>query len=297
MGDTVYNSFSSDLESIHNDVHSEIGGNGGHMSYLTYSAFDPIFWLHHNNIDRLLAIWQAANPGQVLKSANGVVTFARPNPGQDTITTPLYPFTRADGSSWISTDVSTAGSIWNFNYGFPEVPCSAKTYSATQLDSFATTQINNLYNTRTRSTKRDADQTVLEWNINAVVDQSELPGGFSINFFLGKVPGDPSDWSSQKIGALTILGGIGMTMPSQLIPVTIPINQALGDKLSESEADIDTYLEQNLVWGCLNNGEIVDITKLSTLTVGVTNNPVTFSSSTKNGREDNIPGRFSDIQS
>ena len=29
---------------------------------LDYSAFDPIFWLHHTNIDRLFSIWQAIYP-------------------------------------------------------------------------------------------------------------------------------------------------------------------------------------------------------------------------------------------
>lgn len=36
------------LESIHDSIHSLIGGNNdGHMTYLWYAAFDPIFWLHH----------------------------------------------------------------------------------------------------------------------------------------------------------------------------------------------------------------------------------------------------------
>lgn len=36
------------LESIHDLIHSLVGGsNDGHMTYLWYAAFDPIFWLHH----------------------------------------------------------------------------------------------------------------------------------------------------------------------------------------------------------------------------------------------------------
>jgi tyrosinase len=34
------------LEAIHNDIHGYVG-NGGHMGEVAYSAFDPIFWLHH----------------------------------------------------------------------------------------------------------------------------------------------------------------------------------------------------------------------------------------------------------
>jgi len=36
------------LESIHDSIHNLVGGtNDGHMTYLWYAAFDPIFWLHH----------------------------------------------------------------------------------------------------------------------------------------------------------------------------------------------------------------------------------------------------------
>ncbi|PIG80893.1 tyrosinase domain protein [Aspergillus arachidicola] len=64
------------LEAIHNNVHNWVGGfmfsrpgrhdlklwGAGHMSSVPVAAFDPIFWLHHCNIDRLTAIWQSLNP-------------------------------------------------------------------------------------------------------------------------------------------------------------------------------------------------------------------------------------------
>ena len=34
------------LESIHDQIHG-LTGSGGHMTYIHYSAFDPLFWLHH----------------------------------------------------------------------------------------------------------------------------------------------------------------------------------------------------------------------------------------------------------
>jgi tyrosinase len=37
----------SSLEDVHNSIHGEVGGNVGHMAELDYSAFDPVFWLHH----------------------------------------------------------------------------------------------------------------------------------------------------------------------------------------------------------------------------------------------------------
>lgn len=36
----------NNIENIHNGIHMLVG-NGGHMSNIPYSSFDPIFWLHH----------------------------------------------------------------------------------------------------------------------------------------------------------------------------------------------------------------------------------------------------------
>ncbi|KAK6540852.1 hypothetical protein TWF694_008235 [Orbilia ellipsospora] len=272
-----YNDFSGSLEGIHNQVHTDVGGNGGHMTWLPYSAFDPIFWLHHCNVDRLLAIWQAANPGFSVTPGPGVQTFARPSPTQDDITTPLYPFIHSNGLNWTSQDVSSASSIWKYNYGFPEVPCSYSSASSSQLDAYATSQINTLYQPTVASVKRDVGQSGIAWNFNAVVDQSELPGGFSVSFFIGKVPTDPAQWSSKRIGSMAILGGPGMTRMSNIVSATIPLNQALDYIVNESTEDIENYLAANLVWGCTtNDGEVVDVSKLTTLKVGVTSNSVTY---------------------
>lgn len=37
------------LEDIHNSIHGLTGG-GGHMSFPSVAAFDPIFWLHHTQV-------------------------------------------------------------------------------------------------------------------------------------------------------------------------------------------------------------------------------------------------------
>jgi tyrosinase len=38
------------LEDVHNSIHGTVGGFNGHMSQLDYSAFDPVFWLHHTYV-------------------------------------------------------------------------------------------------------------------------------------------------------------------------------------------------------------------------------------------------------
>ncbi len=42
----------------HNWVHGLIGGQSGFMSFTTTAALDPIFWLHHCNLDRLWEVWR-----------------------------------------------------------------------------------------------------------------------------------------------------------------------------------------------------------------------------------------------
>jgi len=50
----------NNIENIHNGIHSFIGGFG-HMAFPEMAGFDPIFWMHHAQVDRLLAMWQVLN--------------------------------------------------------------------------------------------------------------------------------------------------------------------------------------------------------------------------------------------
>jgi tyrosinase len=42
---------------VHNNVHNKLGGATGWMGDPDLAARDPIFWLHHANIDRLWEVW------------------------------------------------------------------------------------------------------------------------------------------------------------------------------------------------------------------------------------------------
>lgn len=54
-----FSDFQIALNSPHGGVHGRTGGN---MSSVAYAGFDPIFYLHHANVDRLWAIWQKNHP-------------------------------------------------------------------------------------------------------------------------------------------------------------------------------------------------------------------------------------------
>ena len=56
------------LETPHNSLHDIIGGTDGNMSDISISAFDPLFWLHHCNMDRFFYTWMYNNTNQFKKS-------------------------------------------------------------------------------------------------------------------------------------------------------------------------------------------------------------------------------------
>lgn len=47
----------------HGSVHTEVGGRGGFMSSFSTAALDPIFWLHHANLDRVWEEWRRDRGG------------------------------------------------------------------------------------------------------------------------------------------------------------------------------------------------------------------------------------------
>jgi len=54
-----FNQFSEFLRTgYHNAIHTWIGGD---MGVVEFAAYDPIFWFHHCNVDRIWAIWQNQN--------------------------------------------------------------------------------------------------------------------------------------------------------------------------------------------------------------------------------------------
>ena len=137
--DASYDDFSFNLEDIHNLVHVLIGGD---MVDIANSAFDPIFWFHHCNVDRLMAIYQASHPSVYLTPARHSRTYALPGPGTDDLSTPLYPFRHVDAREWTSDDVKTAESIFEYGYAYPEVPSGQ---TGNDLKTFAIQKVNELY--------------------------------------------------------------------------------------------------------------------------------------------------------
>lgn len=290
-----FNSFSSAIEGVHDNVHVTVGGSNpsGHMIVVTYSAFDPIFWLHHTNVDRLVAMWQAMWPGVYMTSRTpGTSTYAnivQLGLPADSLTTPLTPFKRSDGSWWTSTDIRDAASIWRYNYGYEEVPCSYSTQSTTALRDFTTSRANALYGpSGTQSTARKLKARGMgsgkerdNYVIRATFDASELLGSWSIHFFIAQpttIP--PANWYTEPghIGAISALGDPSQRMASRAVVREMTITETLVEKgVDLLSNDMKQYLKKNLKWYIVgNDGAVIAPETIKTIKIGVYANTVTY---------------------
>ncbi|KAF9876073.1 tyrosinase 2 [Colletotrichum karsti] len=105
----------ANFEGPHGEVH--VGAACGQdLVYLSTSAFEPLFWLHHTNVDRLIAYWQA------LHFENATMHFSYPSSQLfatpwGTITTPqspMQPFIGRDGP--LTSESVTHIRDWGYTY-------------------------------------------------------------------------------------------------------------------------------------------------------------------------------------
>jgi tyrosinase len=72
MANGTFNTFAPAVEGVHNSGHVWVGGT---MGSITTAPCDPVFWMHHAEIDRIWFEWQAANPGQNPALAGAAATM------------------------------------------------------------------------------------------------------------------------------------------------------------------------------------------------------------------------------
>lgn len=96
----------------HNIVHGRVGGP---MAYVSSSALDPIFWLHHCNIDRIWAQWQAA--GNQNTDAQDWLAYELNHQWPD------FPFVNRDGVPEHPTvERAQFTANWGYQYDLPSLP-------------------------------------------------------------------------------------------------------------------------------------------------------------------------------
>lgn len=108
-------SASNSLEAIHDEIHGYIGGQMGDPAV---AGFDPIFFLHHANVDRLLSLWSAVNSGVWVTRgpAEGGTFTISGNAVMDNNTN-LTPFWDSQTGYWVSSETTTTERL---HYSYPE---------------------------------------------------------------------------------------------------------------------------------------------------------------------------------
>ncbi len=108
---------------LHGNVH-DLVGNGQNMGAVPWAAGDPIFWMHHSNIDRLWASWNAGG---------------RTNPTNPSFLSRTFTFADANGTGVVAKvsdflDITTLG--YSYERLEPVAPCAR---SVPELRQSATT--------------------------------------------------------------------------------------------------------------------------------------------------------------
>lgn len=213
------------IERIHNTIHMNVGGSDttlGHMAITYMSAFDPVFWLHHANVDRLVAIWQALHPesyveptlaqwGTFTQSANTTVD----------VNTALTPFrANENGEMWTARTVRDTAV---FGYTYPEIVDWNATSS--QVKATVRRAINDMYSPQTSShnyTSRmlqergseiaqalsnidseaalelGCNNVAIEWTIRISLEESLASTTDAVYMFIGSPLTVNDDWSSAR---------------------------------------------------------------------------------------------------
>ncbi|KAJ2892941.1 uncharacterized protein MKZ38_009199 [Zalerion maritima] len=132
------------VESLHDVIHTAAGMHG-HMAFIWYSAFDPIFFLHHANVDRIFALWQVIYPDSWVESFPARYSTWTGRAGDlQNATTALAPFYRYDGLPTTSDDLRNTTSL---GYMYPEIEALGPESSVTWASRRAklTRELNRLY--------------------------------------------------------------------------------------------------------------------------------------------------------
>lgn len=162
------------FEEPHNVVHNDIAcfsvsGHSGHMGDLNWSGFDPIFVLHHANIDRLYAMWQAINFNDPVftTSQHGNALYGTPS-GPMTADSPLKPFMAQSSAGPVFYTSRSVESMGVFGYTYPEI--DDWSLAPADLANSVRIAVNNLYGpgattAATKKVKREVKPKSTSWKL------------------------------------------------------------------------------------------------------------------------------------
>ncbi|KAH9989733.1 photo-regulated tyrosinase [Russula compacta] len=298
-------SASNSLEAIHDEVH---GWVDGHMWDPAVAGFDPVFYLHHTNVDRLLSLWKAVHPDVwVSKGSSEKGTFTIPAYTDIDEKTGLTPFWDSPTEFWTSSETKTTKSL---QYTYPEFNgLNSKNPSAVayaiakyirkqygpdrpRVTPAAAARPPTQYAASVASApgvlaQQAQSGNVHDWTVRIQVKKFELGGSFAILIFIGDVPDDYTKWRS----APSLVGShvsFANSVPSQctncsnqadaFVEGFVHLNgviAALSEIPSYDPTHVVPYLQDKLHWRIQGpDRKPIDFKKLPSLEVNVVQTPL-----------------------
>lgn len=288
------------FETLHDGLHNAFGL--GHMGIVEVSAYDPVFWFHHANMDRIIAIYQHRYPETwVEDAAQAKGTFAVAKGAVEGPASPLAPFhMNANGDMWTST---TSRNWTSFGYTYPELMSNPSNHTLTstlnKLYKSATQGLNNTdatepapgngagNNSTTNGTTKATD-----W-LCEVKMPTDIQISYSVRAFLGEPDADPKNWPTDPnyVGQLASMSSPRMSSDA-IVTGNIGLTEKLfqkhqsGELKSFNKEDVAAYLKANFSWRiqALDYSEIPRNNPPAGLNVTVFNVPVSIPDS-----DDEVP--------
>ncbi|MCJ1402921.1 hypothetical protein MMC11_006142 [Xylographa trunciseda] len=278
----------------------------GNMTDLWSSSFDPIFWLHHANVERFWCIWQALHPGAPIDPEYPLLdrwTESTYIKKADSGTSNLEPFhkTAAHDMSdyFVADELRDISSAYMLGYQYPETPFNLAG-DPKALAAYARVQVQKLYgppitqNPSYGKAPLDGapptnEQAVYrkEWQAFVRVKRFAIPGSWFVHIFLGEPDADHSKWAASAVGSVAVFAprniatcrncvsqaGRGLDV-SGVVYLTDAIVKALGSSLDDDT--VVPYLKDNLHWTVAGPGVAYSSENVAGLTVGVSAANVTY---------------------
>ncbi|ORY14554.1 hypothetical protein BCR34DRAFT_599107 [Clohesyomyces aquaticus] len=285
------------LENIHGWVHFSIGGGdkpAGHMWPVQVSAFEPLFMLHHCQVDRLFELWIAANPDKYIEPQtvkDGTFTIE-----DNTVVdadTPLKPFWSTPAAFWTTNQVRDTTLL---GYAYPET--MRWNFSNDEMyGAHINATISQLYGSSARARLSQAaergqgsdlahlntDDSFLDWSIDAEASSDDMPATFIVRFsFVGIFSSDPvvevGSWT-RLMSAGNVVNPNKMKRASTLAPNlkgSVSLTGSLMDdivaqKLESLDAGaVVPYLKERLAWKVFaGDGTLIPHDRVQSLAVKV----------------------------
>lgn len=295
------------IESLHDLVHTYIG-LGGHMAYIPLSSFDPLFFLHHANVDRLVAIWQVLNNDSWISPMRAEEpTFAAPRGTLQDGSTPLYPFAADDNGKMWTSDM--ARSTESFGYTYTDTDTQTGDLRVSLIK-----KINQWYGGHSPANMRDSplrhrafdsmphanrsasvfnvtpsakapeiskvveNNQYTEWTARILVNIEALDGVLSVYLFMGEPPTNATDWgnAANLVGTTAIPGMSSSTGSAVRVSSAIPLTSSLmkllaaGHVPSLDPESVVPFLENYLHFAALDGkNKQVNATLINGLHIGI----------------------------